>query len=51
MTLDKIELSAVIAASAEDVFAAWMSAKAHAAFIGAPAAIAARAVDGSATVR
>jgi uncharacterized protein YndB with AHSA1/START domain len=43
MTLDKIELSAVIAASPEDVFAAWMSAKEHAAFTGAPAAIAARA--------
>ena len=37
MALDTLELSAVIAASPDDVYAAWMTAKGHAAFTGAPA--------------
>lgn len=43
MPLETIEMSAVIAAAPDDVYAAWMTAKGHAAFTGAPASISARA--------
>jgi uncharacterized protein YndB with AHSA1/START domain len=43
MAKDNLDLSAVLAASPDDVFAAWMSSKGHAAFTGAPAAITPRA--------
>ena len=43
MTLDTLELSAVIAASPDDVYEAWMTARGHAAFTGAAATITARA--------
>ena len=43
MSTETIELSAVIAAEPDDVYAAWMTAKKHAAFTGAAAAVAARA--------
>ena len=43
MPLETIELSAVIAAAPDDVYAAWMTTKGHAAFTGAPASISARA--------
>lgn len=42
MALENIELSREVAASPDDVYAAWMNAKTHAAFTGAPAAVAPR---------
>jgi uncharacterized protein YndB with AHSA1/START domain len=39
MPLESLELSTLIAASPDDVYAAWMSAKGHAAFTGAAATV------------
>ena len=43
MSTETIELSTVIAAEPDDAYAAWMTAKRHAAFTGAAAAVEARA--------
>lgn len=43
MALEQIEVSAVIPATPDEVFAAWMDAKKHAAFTGAAARVVARA--------